>query len=160
LLLTWVTRKRVWTAVQCLFHTPRLTLKGHPESIPHESAPWVLIYSGATSVGQYAVQLARLSGYRVVTTASPKNFALLKSLGADVVFDYHDRDVSQKIKLATGDDLSFGLDTISDSNTIGHAVNSFGKNGGELVVLLPVKDLEQLRPDVQIKGKPPPYLVY
>ena len=39
------------------------------------------------SVGQYAIQLAKIAGYRVVTTASPRNFELLKSYGADAVFD-------------------------------------------------------------------------
>ena len=35
----------------------------------------------------YALQLAHLAGYKVVTLASPKNHALCKSLGADLVFD-------------------------------------------------------------------------
>jgi NADPH:quinone reductase-like Zn-dependent oxidoreductase len=39
------------------------------------------------SVGQFAVQLAHLSGYKVVTVASPRNHAFVKSLGADAVFD-------------------------------------------------------------------------
>jgi NADPH:quinone reductase-like Zn-dependent oxidoreductase len=38
------------------------------------------------------------SGLKVVTTASPKNFDLLKSLGADAVFDYNDKDTPKKIK--------------------------------------------------------------
>ena len=46
-----------------------------------------LVYSGSTAVGHYAVQLAHLSGYKVVATASPKNHGTLESLGADVVFD-------------------------------------------------------------------------
>lgn len=39
------------------------------------------------SVGQFAIQLAHLSGYKVATVASPHNYALVKSLGADVVYD-------------------------------------------------------------------------
>jgi len=46
-----------------------------------------LVYSGSTGVGHYAIQLAHLSGYKVVATASPKNHRTLESLGADVVFD-------------------------------------------------------------------------
>ena len=42
----------------------------------------------ATSVGQYAIQLAKLSGLRVATTASEKKWDLVKGLGADVVVDY------------------------------------------------------------------------
>lgn len=33
-----------------------------------------------------AVQLAKLAGYTVIATASPKNEALIKSLGADAVY--------------------------------------------------------------------------
>jgi NADPH:quinone reductase-like Zn-dependent oxidoreductase len=35
----------------------------------------------------FAIQLAHIAGYKVVTTASPKNHELCKSLGADEVFD-------------------------------------------------------------------------
>ena len=35
----------------------------------------------------YAIQLAKLSGYKIATVASPRNHELLKSYGADVVFD-------------------------------------------------------------------------
>ena len=39
------------------------------------------------SVGMFAIQLAHAAGYKVVTTASPRNHELCKSLGADAVFD-------------------------------------------------------------------------
>ena len=39
----------------------------------------------------FAVQLAKLAGYKVVATASPKNFDLVKSYGADEVVDVSDR---------------------------------------------------------------------
>lgn len=142
----------LWTAVQALFHTPRLALPLHPEGASRDNAPWVLIYSGATSVGQFAIQLARYAGYRVVTTASPKNFDLVKSLGADVVFDYRDRDVSAKIREATGDSLEYGLDTISEEKTQHASVNAFGKQGGKLIVILGVRDsAARLRSDVRVQ---------
>ena len=40
-----------------------------------------------TSVGRFAIQLAKLSGLRVATTAS-KNFDRLKALGADLIVNY------------------------------------------------------------------------
>lgn len=46
-----------------------------------------LVYSGSTAVGHYAVQLAHLSGYKVVATASPNNHGALKSFGVDVAYD-------------------------------------------------------------------------
>ena len=39
------------------------------------------------AVGQCLIQLAHASGYKIVTTASPRNFDLVKALGADVVID-------------------------------------------------------------------------
>ncbi|KAA8645405.1 zinc-binding alcohol dehydrogenase family protein [Aspergillus tanneri] len=49
----------------------------------------VLIWGGASSLGCNAIQLAHAAGYEVVTTASEKNFELVRSLGADHVVDYH-----------------------------------------------------------------------
>ena len=48
---------------------------------------WVFIYGGSTGVGQFAIQLAKLSGYKVVSVASPRNHELLRRLGADAAFD-------------------------------------------------------------------------
>lgn len=48
----------------------------------------LVIWSGSTSVGCNAIQLATAAGYDVVTTASPKNFEFVTSLGATQIFDY------------------------------------------------------------------------
>lgn len=48
----------------------------------------VLIHAGSGGVGTFAIQLARHIGARVSTTASARNHALVKSLGADVAIDY------------------------------------------------------------------------
>ncbi|KAA8567260.1 hypothetical protein EYC84_010295 [Monilinia fructicola] len=42
----------------------------------------------ASATGTLAIQFARLSGLEVITTSSPRNFQLLKDLGADHVLDY------------------------------------------------------------------------
>ena len=57
----------------------------------------VLIWGGASSVGTFAVQSAKSMGFTVYTTASAKNHAYLKKLGADVVFDYKAADVVRQI---------------------------------------------------------------
>jgi len=49
----------------------------------------VLIHGGAGGVGTLAVQLARWRGARVIATASARDAALVRSLGADDVIDYH-----------------------------------------------------------------------
>src|SRR5881394_2388492 len=48
----------------------------------------VLIHAGSGGVGTFAIQLAKHLGAQVTTTASAKNHALMKSLGADVAIDY------------------------------------------------------------------------
>ncbi|WDL95658.1 NADP-dependent oxidoreductase [Alicyclobacillus sp. ALC3] len=49
----------------------------------------VLIHGGAGGVGIYAIQLAKVFGAYVATTASSANAAFVKSYGADEVIDYH-----------------------------------------------------------------------
>ncbi len=39
-------------------------------------------------MGRYTIQLAKLSGLKVATTASEKNWDKLKEYGADAVFNY------------------------------------------------------------------------
>ncbi|KAI1821436.1 GroES-like protein [Xylaria intraflava] len=56
---------------------------------PKPNGKTLLIWSGASSVGSNAIQLAVASGYEVITTSSPKNFEYCKRLGASQVFDYH-----------------------------------------------------------------------
>ncbi|CAG7963246.1 unnamed protein product [Penicillium salamii] len=58
---------------------------------------YILITGGATSVGCNAIQLARASGYKVVTTCSPKNFPLVKGLGALYAFDYNSPALEEDI---------------------------------------------------------------
>jgi NADPH:quinone reductase-like Zn-dependent oxidoreductase len=48
----------------------------------------VLIHGGSGGVGTLAIQLAKHLGAHVATTASAKNHALVKSLGADLAIDY------------------------------------------------------------------------
>lgn len=48
----------------------------------------VLIHAGSGGVGTFAIQLAKHLGAQVATTASARNHALVKELGADVVIDY------------------------------------------------------------------------
>ncbi len=62
-----------------------------------EDSPELLVWSGSTTVGQWAIQLGRVAGYKVITTASPKNHDLLKKLGATDMYDYKDETVPQKI---------------------------------------------------------------
>jgi NADPH:quinone reductase-like Zn-dependent oxidoreductase len=120
--------------------------------VPHATAPWVLVWGGASSVGLFTIQLARLSGYRVIATASPKNAELVKSSGADVVVNYRDADVVEQIKAATDGGVAYGVDTVSLEDTQLASVRAFGPKGGELLVILGIDDgAAKLRADVQVK---------
>jgi NADPH:quinone reductase-like Zn-dependent oxidoreductase len=122
--------------------------------LPHATAPWILVWGGASSVGLFAIQLARLSGYRVIATASLKNAELVKSSGADVVLNYRDADVVEQIKAATDGGVAYGVDTVALEDTQLASVRAFGPKGGELLVTLWIDEgAAKLRGDVQVKCK-------
>jgi NADPH2:quinone reductase len=63
----------------------------------------LLVHAGGGGVGHVAVQLARLHGVRVLTTASqPESLALCEQLGADVLINYQREDFVARAKEETG----------------------------------------------------------
>jgi NADPH:quinone reductase-like Zn-dependent oxidoreductase len=66
----------------------------------------VFIPGGAGGVGTFAIQLAKLMGAHVATTASPRGEALVARLGADVVVDYTRERFEDKV---SGYDSAFDL---------------------------------------------------
>jgi formyltetrahydrofolate deformylase len=82
------------TAACALFQPKHLGLRmpGQSSTDAEGDRGVVVVWGGSTSVGMNAVQLARAAGYDVVSTASPRNADLVRSLGADVVVDHHDAD--------------------------------------------------------------------
>ncbi|KAA1477014.1 GroES-like protein [Dentipellis sp. KUC8613] len=122
-----------FTAAQLLWEAQQL-----PTPIQPATAPFPLLISGgASSVGQFAIQFAKLSGLQVFATASPKHFDLVKSLGADEVFDYHDPEVAKKIKAATGGKLKHAVDAISENGTPAIVAAALSDEGGVISVTLP-----------------------
>ncbi|KAF9465716.1 chaperonin 10-like protein [Collybia nuda] len=122
-----------FTACQALWQNQDLPTPLNPTSNPFP----ILIWGGASAVGQYAVQLAKLSGLQVITTASPKNHELLKGLGADAVFDYRDPEVSNKIRQFSGDKLAHAVDCIATGDTPALVSTSFGSDGGYVALVMP-----------------------
>ncbi|CAI5758582.1 unnamed protein product [Candida verbasci] len=89
-------------------------------NIPKRLTPgdFILIWAGSTTTGLLAIQLAKMMyNLKVITTASPKNFKLVKSYGADYVFDYNDPNVVDKIKEIGQNRIKFGLDIIATKQT-------------------------------------------
>lgn len=134
------------TAVQALFMKHGLA----PLSAPLTTPEPFLIWGASSSVGIYAIQLAKLAGYTVVATASPKNHELLKSYGATSVYDYSDAATPAAIK-ATYPTLSKALDGIAEKGTTALIAASLGAKGGKIVTLLPVQPENQGgRADVEV----------
>lgn len=57
----------------------------------------LLIWGGSTSLGCNAIQLAVAAGYEVATTCSPRNYELVKKLGASQVFDYRSATITEDL---------------------------------------------------------------
>lgn len=140
-------------AHQALFQRLGLTLPSRTAtSLPALSpkSPQLLVWSGATAVGQYAIQLGRAAGYHVIATASPKNHAMLEKMGAAELYDYRDESVPEKIS-KEHPTLDVALDCISEGGTQSLCVRSLGSKGGKVTVLLkPETEAVERRSDVQI----------
>ncbi|KAA1479341.1 GroES-like protein [Dentipellis sp. KUC8613] len=124
-------------------------LTNYPQAAPYNR--YVLVWGGSSSVGLYAIQLAHLSSYKVITTASPKNHELVKKYGADVVVDYRAPDVVEQIIKATGKQggVDVVFDAISEGNSVELSVKSLRVNGPRKVgVVLPLKE-DELDPSVE-----------
>jgi NADPH:quinone reductase-like Zn-dependent oxidoreductase len=90
----------------------------------------VLIEGGAGGVGSSAVQIAKARGALVIATASPSHDALLHSLGADQIIDYHRANFEDSLKnldvvVSTADPES-GIRSIRSIRTGGVLVSVVG----------------------------------
>ncbi|MCJ1268394.1 hypothetical protein MMC22_008282 [Lobaria immixta] len=107
---------------------------------PSENALPVLIYGASTATGTLAVQYAKLSGLKVIATCSPRNFDLVKSLGADFVLDYNSESCASEIRKASQDNLQHVLDCISTDASVKICADSFGSKGGKYSSLGYIQD--------------------
>lgn len=106
------------TAAAGLFQATALSMS-KPSIDPQDQGASVLIWGGSSSVGSCAIQLARAAGYKVVTTASSRNFQYCKDLGAAAVFDHTSSSAEEQILDALRGDILVGaLDSISSDSTI------------------------------------------
>lgn len=97
----------------------------------------ILIYSGATSASLFAIQLAKLAGYQVVATCSPRSNDLVKSHGADAVYDYRDSESLDAI-ISAYPNLSIALDGFSESESTKFCCEAVAPNNGTVVSLDPM----------------------
>lgn len=76
----------------------------------------VLVYGGSSATGMFAIQYAKLSGLDVIATCSPRNFELVKSLGASAAYDYKSPTCGQDIRRDTDNQLFYAFDCISEGS--------------------------------------------
>ncbi|GKT57917.1 zinc-binding oxidoreductase [Colletotrichum tofieldiae] len=109
-------------------------------NIPRDSGSdiSVLIWGGSSSVGLYAIQIAAINGFNVITTCSPRHFDLVKSLGAKHVFNYRDDHVVDCIKQAVPG-LKYVFDTIGGNTSSAQASKAIDESGGSLCTVRPGK---------------------
>ncbi|KAK4459040.1 chaperonin 10-like protein [Cladorrhinum samala] len=89
----------ITTVGQGLYQALKLPLPTGDRPPIGDSSPRILIYGGSTATGILGIQYAALSGYRVATTCSPRNFSLMKSLVPSAeVFDYSSPTLVDDIK--------------------------------------------------------------
>ncbi|KAF2010909.1 putative ToxD-like zinc binding oxidoreductase [Aaosphaeria arxii CBS 175.79] len=107
----------------------------------------IFIYAGSSSVGLFAIQMAKMAGYKVITTASPHSFELVKAYGADHVFDYHEPTAVQDIATAHPS-ITRALDCFSEGKSTEFCAQILQNNGGKVVTLL---DTKASIPGVEVK---------
>ncbi|KAH9925652.1 GroES-like protein [Epithele typhae] len=138
----------------CTLPTAALVLYNKDENVtgPRLDAPWTpggrgkyagkaaVVLGGSSSVGQYAIQFARLSGFSpIVATASPAHAAHLTALGATHVLDRAlpaaDLEAAARaLAPAAGFALAFDAVSLPETLPLGYALAA---DGADLVVVSP-----------------------
>ena len=99
----------------------------------------VLIHAGAGGVGTYAIQLAKLKGAYVATTASKKNHGYLTSLGADQCIDYKSESFEQILN-----EYDAVFDTVG-GKTLSNSMKVLRKGGKIVSIVEPPSEQEAQR---------------
>jgi NADPH:quinone reductase-like Zn-dependent oxidoreductase len=117
----------------------------------------MLVWGGASSIGSAAVQIAKLMGFTVYTTASKKNHEYLKGLGASKVFDYRGEHVVENIVKAAKEDevtVQFGFDAVGQLTSCLEILKELkGEGTAKLASAVPLPEhlLEDSLEDVEVK---------
>ena len=122
------------TAWEALFDRARIS-----------SGQKVFIHAGAGGVGHVAIQLAKLAGCEVATTVSSvEKSDLVKALGADLVINYKEQDVtSALLEWSDGKGVDVAFDTVG-----GEAFNQLvpaTRVYGDIVTILQLPDDADLK---------------
>lgn len=115
--------------------------------VPKDAKEAVLIWGGASSVGQYVIQILKYYGYtNVLTTASERHHKKLHSFGAKWTFDYRDPHIVSHIMntgsshILTGSKagIPYIYDCIGSMEGSLKPISKIAKKGSKVAILLPV----------------------
>lgn len=82
-----------------------------------KSGETLFVNGGSGGVGSCVVQMAKILGARVITTAgSPEKVALCRQLGSDVVVNYKTEDVDAAIKAFAPEGVNVWWETLREPN--------------------------------------------
>ena len=90
----------------------------------------VLVLGGSGGVGGFAIQIAKSMGAHVITTASAKNEAYVKSLGADEFINYKETEFDDVVN-----NVDLVLVTTHGDDVVARSLN-IAKKGGHVVSTL------------------------
>ena len=97
---------------------------------PTKSSGGFLVWGGSSSVGTAAIQIAKILGFTVFTTSSPRHHEYLKALGAESCFNYGESSVVNKIVDAakeSGQKITAAFDAVSENPALPAAIlEAFG----------------------------------
>lgn len=131
------------TAGAILKHELGIKLEWLPTT-PQIDSP-ILIWGGATSVGQILIQLIKkLNAFaKIIVVASKIHDEQLRKYGADIVYDYHDKDVVEKIE-ANHKCLKYLIDAVSSEETIRQVYRCACEDEPATIVQLEYLNIEQI----------------
>ncbi|KAF8557927.1 GroES-like protein [Imleria badia] len=104
----------------------------------HYAGQPAVVFGGASSVGQYAIQFAKLSGFSpIITTASLRNTELLKSLGATHIIDRNipASSFASEIASITTKPIPLVFDAVSTPETQQLGYDALAE-GGHIVIVV------------------------
>ncbi|KDQ52649.1 hypothetical protein JAAARDRAFT_39904 [Jaapia argillacea MUCL 33604] len=107
----------------------------------------IVVFGGSSSIGQFVIQLAKLSGFSpIITTASPQHSTFLESLGATHFIDRNtptpELEAKAKTILNSDTPLDIVYDAVSLPDTQRAGYQLLAKGGVLVTTLFPVVDEE------------------
>ncbi|CCK72013.1 zinc-binding alcohol dehydrogenase family protein KNAG_0I02270 [Huiozyma naganishii CBS 8797] len=134
------------TAGIVLYHNFGVKLEWEPATAQRDET--ILLWGGATAVGQPLIQLCKkLHAFnRIVVVASRHHEAQLRQYGADELFDYHDADVVDQIR-AKHPNLRHLVDCVSNKGTTNQVYRCASHSDPATVLQLTTTTIADIAPE-------------